>query len=178
MDRANYYAGFLYGIALCIHPVSALAEEKPVTNIAGPQATSSGSVVNQGVQVLNGPYMQQMYGGGVICQHTSMTISPFINSMGSYPWDPTQYGQHTLSPGMALTINVPLDGGAVELCKGRARVEIDRQKAETAKARLDFELVRLLKCGEAKKTGVQFHPESPYAGICADVVLTPTLGGR
>lgn len=151
--------------------MSALAEEPPVTNIAGPQATSSGSVVNQGVQVLNGPYMQQHYGGGVLCQHTSMTVSPFINSMGSYPWDPGQYGQHTLSPGMALTINVPLDGGAVELCKARARVEVERHKAETAKAKLDFELVRLLKCGEAMRAGVSFHPNSPYAPICADIVV-------
>lgn len=122
--------------------------------------------------------MQQMYGGGVVCQHTSMAISPFLNSMGNYPWDPEQYGSHTLSPGMAVTINVPLDGGAVELCKERARVETERQRAETAKARLDFELVRLLKCGEAKKAGVQFHPESPYAGICADVVLIQGSGGR
>ena len=151
--------------------MSALAEEPPVTNIAGPQATSSGSVVNQGVQVLNGPYMQQYYGGGVSCQHTSMTVSPFINSMGSYPWDPEQYGQHTLSPGMALTINIPLDGGAVELCKARARVEVERHKAEAAKAKLDFELVRLLKCGEAIRAGVSFHPNSPYAPICADIVV-------
>ena len=178
MDRAHYYAGILYGIALCIYPVRALAEEKPVTNIAGPQATSSGSVVNQGVQVLNGPYMQQMYGNGVVCQHTSMSVSPFINSMGSYPWDPQQYGQHTLSPGVAMTVNVPLDGSAVELCKSRARIEIERQKAETAKARLDFELVRLLKCGEAKKAGVSFHPESPYASVCADVVLNQASNGR
>jgi len=57
------------------------------------------------------------------------------------------------------------------LCKARARVEIARQQAETDKARLDFELVRLLKCGEALKAGVSFHPESPYAKICSDVVV-------
>lgn len=152
--------------------MSAFAQEAPVTNIAGPQASSSGSVVNQGVQVLNGPYMQQYFGGGVSCQHTSMTVTPFVNSIGSYPWDPSQYGQHSFSPGIAMTINVPLDGGAVELCKARARVEIERHKAEAAKARLDFELVRLLKCGEAKRAGVTFHPDSPYVGICSDVVLT------
>ena len=59
----------------------------------------------------------------------------------------------------------------MELCKSRAKVEIDRQKVETDKARLDFELVRLLKCGEAIKSGVTFHPESPYYKICADVVV-------
>jgi hypothetical protein len=53
----------------------------------------------------------------------------------------------------------------------RAEVEITRQQAEADKARLDFELVRLLKCGEAIKAGVTYHPDSPYAKICADVVV-------
>jgi hypothetical protein len=173
MGRSNYRSGILYAIALCLHPVSVLAQEKPVTNIAAPQASSSGSVVNQGVQVLNGPYMQQIYGGGVACQTSSLAMTPFISSMANYPWDPTQYGAHTLSPGMAMTMNFPLDGGAVELCKERARVEIDRYRAEAAKAKLDFELVRLLKCGEAIKSGVSFHPKSPYAAVCADIVVSP-----
>lgn len=151
--------------------MSVLAEEKPVTNIAGPQASSSGSVVNQGVQVLNGPYMQQIYGGGVACQHASMSVTPFMSSMVNNPWDPSQFGSHTLSPGLALTFNFPLDGSAVELCKERAKVETERQRAETAKAKLDFELVRLIKCGEARKMGYSFHPQSPYAAICADVVV-------
>jgi hypothetical protein len=57
------------------------------------------------------------------------------------------------------------------LCKDRARIANRRQQAEADKARLDFELVRLLKCGEAMKSGVRFHPESPYASICSDVVV-------
>jgi hypothetical protein len=68
-------------------------------------------------------------------------------------------------------VNIPLDGGLMELCKARASVEIERQKAEADKARLDFELVRLLKCGEAYKNGIMFHPDSPYYKICADVVV-------
>jgi len=60
----------------------ALAEEpKPVTNIAGPSASSSGSVVNQGVQVLNGPYMQNTYGAGVSCQTASLSVSPFVSGV-------------------------------------------------------------------------------------------------
>lgn len=149
----------------------ALAEEKPITNIAGPQATSAGSVVNQGVQVLNGPFMMQTYGGGVACQGSSLSLSPFASMMQSNPWNPDEYGSHTLSPGFAMTLSVPLDGGMVELCKERAKAETERQKAETAKAKLDFELVRLLKCGEAKKNGIDFHPQSPYYRVCADVVV-------
>jgi hypothetical protein len=59
----------------------------------------------------------------------------------------------------------------MELCKSRAKVEIARQQSEVDKSRLDFELVRLLKCGEAIKNGITFHPESPYYKICADVVV-------
>ena len=70
-----------------------------------------------------------------------------------------------------MGFNFPLDGSLQELCKARARVEIARQQAEADRARLDFELVRLLKCGEAYKSGVSFHPQSPYAKICADVVV-------
>ena len=62
------------------------------------------------------------------------------------------------------------------LFRSRARVEISRQQAEADKARLDFELVRLLKCGEAIKSGITFHPDSPYYKICADIVVRYSNG--
>ncbi len=85
--------------------------------------------------------------------------------------DPSTYQTHSGNGGVSMGFNFPLDGGLTELCKARARVEITRQQAEADKARLDFELVRLLKCGEAIKSGIYFHPESPYAKICSDVVV-------
>jgi hypothetical protein len=36
---------------------------------------------------------------------------------------------------------------------------------------LILNLLDYLKCGEAMKSGISFHPESPYAKICADVVV-------
>ena len=85
--------------------------------------------------------------------------------------DPTSYQQNSFNGGVSAGFSVPLDGSFQELCKARVRTEITRQQAEADKARLDFELVRLLKCGEAIKAGVTFHPQSPYAKICADVVV-------
>ena len=73
--------------------------------------------------------------------------------------------------GLSVSVSMPLDGGATELCKERARAEIARANAQAEKERLDFELVRLLRCGEAKRAGIHFHPDSPYAAICADVVV-------
>jgi hypothetical protein len=102
-----------------------------------------------------------------------MTIAPFVMGNRNWNWDPESYLTGSGNAGVTLGFNVPLDGSAIELCKERARTEIARQQAEADKARLDFELVRLLKCGEAIRSGVRFHPQSPYAAICADVVVIP-----
>ena len=89
----------------------------------------------------------------------------------NYNWDPESYTTGSGNMGISLGFNIPLDGSLTSLCKERVRVAIERQQAEADKARLDFELVRLIKCGEAMKAGVRFHPQSPYAGICADVIV-------
>lgn len=149
-----------------------LAQTAPSnTNIAGPSASATGNVTNQAVQVLQGPYAINTYGAGVSCQGPTMSFSPFVMGNMNGDSDPTKYQSHTGNAGMSLGFNFPLDGSLTELCKARARTEIARQQAETDKARLDFELVRLLKCGEAIKGGISFHPQSPYAKICSDIVV-------
>ena len=105
-----------------------------------------------------------------------MSVSTFATGNNNYNWDPEAYLTGNRNLGITLGVSVPLDGEAVELCKERARTEIERQQAEADKARLDFELVRLLKCGEAMKAGVRFHPQSPYAAICADVIIITPPG--
>jgi hypothetical protein len=102
-----------------------------------------------------------------------MSIAPFILGNLNGNEDPATYQSYSGNGGISLGFNFPLDGSLQELCKSRARVEIARQQAETDKARLDFELVRLIKCGEAKKSGIDFHPNSPYAKICADIIIQP-----
>jgi len=149
-----------------------LAQTAPSnTNIAGPSASATGNVTNQAVQVLQGPYAVNTFGAGVSCQGPTMSISPFAVGNLNGGQDPTQYQSHSGNAGLSLGFNFPLDGSLTEICKLRARTEIARQQAETDKARLDFELVRLLKCGEAIKGGITFHPDSPYHKICADVVV-------
>ena len=37
---------------------------------------------------------------------------------------------------------------------------------------LDYDIARLRNCGELKRVGIQFHPNSPTAWLCADVILT------
>jgi hypothetical protein len=141
------------------------------TNIAGPSASATGNVTNQAVQVLQGPFALNTYGGGVSCQGPTMSVAPFVLGNTNYSQDPQAFQSYSGNAGISFGFNFPLDGSLQELCKARARVEISRQQAEADKARLDFELVRLLKCGEALKSGISFHPESPYAKICADIVV-------
>ena len=178
MDRKNYYNRFYNKLYVGIYSVSALlcgpafAQSAPSnTNIAGPSASATGNVTNQAVQVLQGPYAVNTFGSGVSCQGPTMSVSPFVLGSLNGGADPTTYQSHSGNAGFSLGFNFPLDGSLTEICKSRARVEIDRQKAEADKARLDFELVRLLKCGEAIKAGIYFHPQSPYAKICSDVVV-------
>ena len=40
---------------------------------------------------------------------------------------------------------------------------------------LDYDIARLKNCGELKKYGVEYHPESTMNFLCADVVVTPPL---
>ena len=145
------------------------------TAIANPQAVSSGSVTNQAVQVLQGPYITNSFGNGVQCQGPTLNITPFATASqsgnGGFYWAPETWN---VSPGISGTISIPLDGAAQAECLRAARAVRERQETETAKARLDFELVRLLRCGEAARAGVRFHPDSPYASVCADVVVLGT----
>lgn len=180
MDRSQNRGRFGYKQHLCIHTIvfllstGAYAQQAPSnTNIAGPQASATGNVTNQAVQVLQGPFAVNTYGSGVSCQGPTLNLQTFGYNSLSNNSDPTSYQQNSLNTGVSAGISIPLDGSLQELCKQRVRTEIARQDAEAAKARLDFELVRLLKCGEAKKGGVDFHPTSPYAKVCTDVIIQP-----
>ena len=184
MDRQNNRNSIYHKLGICIYAVGlyvspVLAQTAPSnTNIAGPSASATGNVTNQAVQVLQGPYAVNTYGAGVSCQGPTMSFAPFALATGNGNDDPETFKSYSGNAGVSLGFNFPLDGSMQEICKARAKVEIERQTAEAAKARLDFELVRLLKCGEAKKSGIDFHPQSPYYKVCADVIVsypTPTI---
>jgi len=55
-----------------------------VSATANPIANSSGSVTNQAIQVLQGPYITNTYGGGIQCQGATMNITPFITGNGAF----------------------------------------------------------------------------------------------
>ena len=61
-----------------------------VSATASPIANSSGSVTNQAIQVLQGPYITNTYGGGIQCQGPTVNFTPFITGSVSqqHPYEP------------------------------------------------------------------------------------------
>ena len=61
-----------------------------VSATASPIANSSGSVTNQAIQVLQGPYITNTYGNGIQCQGATMNITPYITGTASAqkPYEP------------------------------------------------------------------------------------------
>ena len=55
-----------------------------VSATANPIANSSGSVTNQAIQVLQGPYITNTYGGGIQCQGPTRNLTPYANASVSY----------------------------------------------------------------------------------------------
>ena len=244
-------------------PIGALAQGVGgVSATANPIANSSGSVTNQAIQVLQGPYVTNTYGGGVSCQGTTMNMTPYLQyadsrkhpwedfynepqynttdatgkmvptyvTVQNYPWeewyDDRTYtdengdevrwfpdgsdisiiqdidspngvpdlidggGQDSMQPtwlkpvrtdmkanqsfniGLSATLSIPLNRGMQRKCAEAAQNQNDLVAQTVANKRLDFEIARLKNCGELKKAGIFFHPDSPYASICGDVIVT------
>ena len=246
-------------------PIGALAQGVGgVSATANPIANSAGSVTNQAIQVLQGPYVTNTYGGGVSCQGTTLNMTPYIQfadsrkdpwedfynepqynntdvsgkmtptyvNVKNYPWEewyddrtytndageevrwfpdgsditiiqdvdgangvpdiidtggemtPTWYkpvrtdmkANQSFNLGLSATLSIPLNRGMQKRCRLAAEAQTAAVQQSTANKRLDFEIARLKNCGELLKQGIMFHPNSPYASICADVVVTAPGG--
>lgn len=87
---------------------------------------------------------------------------------------PIRTGQKTnlsVNGGITATISVPLDRSHVKSCRRAAEKQVALLDAQLADKRLNYEIARLKNCASLMKEGISFHPDSPYASICADVVL-------
>ncbi len=93
--QRNRHYKYLPTIALCLTSIATapatLAETVGgVSATAAPVANSSGSVTNQAIQVLQGPYITNTYGGGVQCQGPTRNFTPYVTGTASAqkPWEP------------------------------------------------------------------------------------------
>ena len=157
----NYYKRYYYiiiGILTIGNP--AVAE---VYNNAAPTSTATGNVTNQAVQFQNnGSPSRQNYGGGIACNGPTMTVTPFYMGNDSIPYDNESYVTSN-NWGAQLNFMVPLDWGTINRCKNIA-------KRQEEKLRLDYELVRALKCAEIQQKGFTFRPGSRVEHLCSDIV--------
>ena len=94
-DRSNkynrYYKYILAVILSGSFPTQTLAETVGgVSATASPVANSSGSVTNQAIQVLQGPYITNTYGGGIQCQGPTRNFTPYVtgSASASKPYEP------------------------------------------------------------------------------------------
>ena len=98
-----------------------------------------------------------------------MTFSPFYMGNHTKPWDIDEDGMrpssYTLAENWGAQINfmVPLDKRGLERCRSMAA----RQEE---KMRLDYELVRVLKCAELQQKGFMLLPKSRVYEMCSDVI--------
>ena len=96
-----------------------------------------------------------------------MQFSPFYMGNDTIPYDHTGYVRSN-NFGVQLNFSVPLDGVMVETCKAIAR-------KHEQKMRLDYELVRALKCTEIMQAGFTFRPGSRVEMLCHDIVPIVSL---
>ena len=139
-------------------------------------AAATGNVTNQAVQFQNnGSMSRQNYGPSISCNGSTMTFSPFYMGNHTKPWEigedsgmePSSY---TLSENWGFQVNfmVPLDRKGLQQCR-------DMAKRQEEKMRLDYELVRALKCAELMQRGFTFHPQSKMKVLCQDIVPISAL---
>jgi len=64
-----------------------------VSATASPVSNSSGSVVNQAVQIVPGQYQKFSYGSGIQCDGATLNISPFVSSTHSFGKPDNEYYQ-------------------------------------------------------------------------------------
>ena len=87
-DRHNKYLLTIKALCLSALSVSVTAPVNAetvggVSATASPVANSSGSVTNQAIQVLQGPYITNTYGAGIQCQGETVNFTPFITGSAS-----------------------------------------------------------------------------------------------
>ena len=131
-------------------------------------AAATGNVTNQAVQFQNnGAPSRQAFGNNISCNGSTMTFSPFY--MGNDTEPQTEDG-YVISENWGFQINfsVPLNKHLTKQCERMAESQIQKNK-------LDYELVRALKCAELQQKGFTLLPGSRVYHVCSDVVPIQSL---
>ena len=163
----NRYYGY-YGLLISLLAIAPVKAETPEeTNVSNPVAAATGNVTNQAVQFQNnGAPSRQHYGPNISCNGSTMTFSPFYMGNHTSPFDETMTQQtYTIAENWGFQVNfmIPLDKESLNRCRAIA-------KRQEEKMRLDYELVRVLKCAELQQKGFMIKPLTRVAEMCFDVI--------
>ena len=160
---------FYHYLALYLLTVTpAYAEDPKVQNTSNPVAAATGNVTNQAVQFQNnGAPSRQIFGANSSCNGATMTFSPFYMGNDTIPYEADGYVRSN-NYGMQMSFMIPLDGGMIELCKQIAN-------RHEQKMRLNYEMIRAMKCTEIMKAGFTFRPGSRVEVLCHDIIPIVSL---
>jgi len=88
--KFHRYNKYLLAVTLLFANPSYAETVGGVSATANPVANSSGSVTNQAIQVLQGPYITNTYGGGIQCQGPTRNFTPYVTGSvsASKPYEP------------------------------------------------------------------------------------------
>ena len=133
----------------------------------GSYRSATGNVTNQALQYQNnGAPSRQHYGNAISCNGATMTFSPFYMGNHTVPYNEELHQRsYTIAENWGGQINFmfPLDVRGLRQCRRIAA----RQEE---KMRLDYELVRVLKCADLQKKGFMLREGSRVESMCNDVV--------
>ncbi len=164
--KRNRYL-FYYGLLISLLSVGPVRAEEDTNNVSNPVAAATGNVTNQAVQFQNnGAPSRQHYGPNISCNGATMTFSPFYMGNHTTPFDDVMSQQsYTVAENWGGQVNfmIPLDREGLKRCRSMAA----RQEE---KMRLDYELVRVLKCAELQQKGFMLVPNSRVYDMCSDVI--------
>ena len=82
--KHKYILKLILGLSLLPTAPSFATDVGGVSATANPVANSSGSVTNQAIQVLQGPYITNTYGDGIQCQGATMNLTPYVTRTGTW----------------------------------------------------------------------------------------------
>ena len=144
------------------------------------------------VQNLQGSFIQNQYGGNIVCQGPMLTFSPFVTDSHTYS-TPREYnydspvydddgniiyyqdirtGQKdnfSFNLGFSVNFSIPLDNSLQDRCKSDVDNQLALTKQMVENKKLDYAIARIRECGKLLKEGIVLTDDSPYKELCKDV---------
>ena len=77
--KSKHFAKYLLAITLL-----ALSPKTLANTVSSPSASSSGTVINNGYQTINGGFPTMTYGGSIQCQQPTLAFTPFVTKGENY----------------------------------------------------------------------------------------------